>query len=333
MVTTGIGRDIMPVTPLEHTFSTVMIVVGVFMYAFIIGSASNSLANWDAGTLMFFTFLGLVWFHFIEKAERRQKLENINQYLRQRNISVSLQKRIRAFYDYMWSSNQSIRAKQGLLGDLHMTLALELHISLNRKIVENVPIFKVMKESECVIDMIEKLQPKIYIPGEYLCLQGELGSEMYIIVRGSVCVLVQNRGGSTIKQINTVSDGGVVGETALLYRSRRRASIRAATYCDVLILSKPDFDTVLKRYPEFRANMHRLATLRAKGWERVRSVLRMAKAVNFFGTGTKISDLLLTKLEPEEKDEKEPVLNEKKMEHSLLSFKRKKRYSFALPQG
>ena len=48
MITTGIGRDIMPVTFAEHIFSTAMIVIGVLMYAVIIGSASSALANLDS---------------------------------------------------------------------------------------------------------------------------------------------------------------------------------------------------------------------------------------------------------------------------------------------
>ena len=53
----------------EHIFSSVLIVLGVMMYAVIIGSASSALANLDSGN-----------------AERRQKLDSINQYMRQRHV-------------------------------------------------------------------------------------------------------------------------------------------------------------------------------------------------------------------------------------------------------
>lgn len=276
MVTTGIGRDIMPVTPSEHIFSTVIIVVGVFMYAFIIGSASNSLSNWDA-----------------EKAEKRRKLETINTYLRQRNIPLALQKRIRAFYDYMWSSLQNINTKDGVLADLHETLSLELQICLYRKLVEKIPLFTIIKKSECVIDMIEKLQSKIYIPGEYILLQGEVGTEMFVIIRGTVCKLLQNRKTRVIKQTGTLSDGKAVGENALLYRCRREYSLRAATYCDVLILSKMGFDQVLKNYPEFRGTIYKMAVDQATGWERVRTMIRMTKTLSMLGNKQNMEDILL----------------------------------------
>jgi hypothetical protein len=54
------------------------------------------------------------------------------------------------------------------MSDLHDSLRLELHISLNRKLIENVPMFKMIKDHNCLIDLIEKLKPKIFIPGEYV---------------------------------------------------------------------------------------------------------------------------------------------------------------------
>ena len=107
------------------------------------------------------------------------------------------------------------------MSDLHDSLRLELHISLNRKLIENVPMFKMIKDHNCLIDLIEKLKPKIFIPGEYVsllpsvhlsiaavllvayvlmhrflhgCLQivleGEIGAEMYVVVRGTVTVMI-----------------------------------------------------------------------------------------------------------------------------------------------
>jgi hypothetical protein len=100
------------------------------------------------------------------------------------------------------------------MSDLHDSLRLELHISLNRKLIENVPMFKMIKDHNCLIDLIEKLKPKIFIPGEYvsanlsftmgcaippysfffvyiqIVLEGEVGAEMYVVVRGIVNVMV-----------------------------------------------------------------------------------------------------------------------------------------------
>jgi hypothetical protein len=106
-----------------------MIAIGVLLYAIIIGSASSALSNLDSAN-----------------AERRQKLDSINQYLRQRRVPDDLQKRIRAYYDYMWSSHQSLNENGGVMTDLHPSLQLELHICLNRKLIENVPMFQMITD-------------------------------------------------------------------------------------------------------------------------------------------------------------------------------------------
>lgn len=191
MVTTGIGRDIMPVTVLEHIFSFTMILMGICMYAVIISSLSSLLSNLD-----------------VEKAERKKKQDSIRQFLRQKKVPLSLQRRIQAYYEYLWSSQQNVSSREGLLGDLHQTLWLELHISLNRKLIDKVKIFKSVKDPACVVDIIEKLTPKIFIPGEYVFMEGELSSEMFIIVRGQVHVLVKaNEGDEEDSLIHTLSEG------------------------------------------------------------------------------------------------------------------------------
>jgi hypothetical protein len=48
-----------------------------------------------------------------------------------------------AYYSYMWAAHQNIDNNESLLKDLHPSLQLELDISLNQKLIENIPMFKV----------------------------------------------------------------------------------------------------------------------------------------------------------------------------------------------
>ena len=59
-------------------------------------------------------------------------------------------------------------------------------------------------------------------------------------------------------------DGAFFGELSLLNASPRTASIRATTDCDIFILSKKDFDRVLKTYPEFLGKIKKIAEERYK---------------------------------------------------------------------
>jgi len=277
MVFTGIGRDVQPVSPLEHIVSILMILGGIIMYSIVIGQATSAFSNLEASD-----------------AERRQKLEAINQYMRVKRVPNPLQTRVREYYLYMWSSHQSLNEEGGIMADLHDSLRLELHISLNRKLIENVPMFKMIKDHNCLIDLIEKLKPKIFIPGEYIVLEGEVGAEMYVVVRGIVNVLIGK--GQDREIVATLKDGDVFGEHALITREKRNASVRSKTYCDLLVLSKIDFDEVMLQYPEFFSSLQKIAARKTEcGWERIRETIKMVRTIRIFGGEANMEQILLRK--------------------------------------
>jgi glucose-6-phosphate 1-dehydrogenase len=45
--------------------------------------------------------------------------------------------------------------------------------------------------------------------------------------------------------------GSFFGETSLLLSEPRNASVRAATYCELFVLEKADFNRVLRDHPQF----------------------------------------------------------------------------------
>ena len=69
--------------------------------------------------------------------------------------------------------------------------------------------------------------------------------QMFFITHGSVEV-VSDDGGTVF---TTLSKGQFFGEISLVYRNPRSTSVRAATDCDLLVLSKPKLDCLLASYP------------------------------------------------------------------------------------
>jgi CRP-like cAMP-binding protein len=98
-------------------------------------------------------------------------------------------------------------------------------------------------EEGFIRSLVILLKPQICLPGDWLIRQGEVGREMYLIVRGTMHVIANG----TV--VATISDGSYVGEVAVLYEQKRIASVRAATYCHLLLLSKEDIDSVVDHYP------------------------------------------------------------------------------------
>ena len=80
---------------------------------------------------------------------------------------------------------------------------------------------------------------------------------MYFIRRGEVEV-ISTEG----DHLTFLSEGGFFGEIAVLFNTKRTASVNAVTYCDLYVLAKEDLDSVLTHYPEQKALMLHSAKIR-----------------------------------------------------------------------
>ena len=98
------------------------------------------------------------------------------------------------------------------------------------------------------------------MPGDYIIHKGDLDEERYFINRGSVQVVSEDE--KTVYA--SLHEGAFFGEMALLLRSHRTATVKAADYCDVYILSKPDFENLLNRSPDFAEKVHEEVERRAR---------------------------------------------------------------------
>jgi glucose-6-phosphate 1-dehydrogenase len=94
--------------------------------------------------------------------------------------------------------------------------------------------------------VILALRPEVAAAGEVLIRKGDIGREMYILVRGEAEVI--DDAGRVVK---TFKDGDIFGEIALLIHTARTATVRAKTACDLMALDKTSLDRILHDYPHF----------------------------------------------------------------------------------
>ena len=79
----------------------------------------------------------------------------------------------------------------------------------------------------------------VLVPGEYAAEQGGYGDEMFFIVRGRLEVSYRDEDGM-LHTLAIREDGDFFGETALIRNAPRGATVKALTYCDLLVLSRRD---------------------------------------------------------------------------------------------
>ncbi|MEI6876949.1 MAG: cyclic nucleotide-binding domain-containing protein, partial [Spirochaetota bacterium] len=211
---------------LQIMYTIVVQLFGVGMYTYAIANVSSLVSNLD-----------------VARAAYQRRLEEINAFLRSQKIPAKLQERVRDYYSYLWSQHRSVNTTS-VVEELPRTLALEILLFLNRELLARVEIFQGADEL-FVRESVQLLRPRVFLPDEYIIRQGEFGDCMYFITGGEVEVVIGS------ERVAVLGAGSPVGETALVENVRRNASVRCLTYSTGYQLSKPDFDQLRAKYPEF----------------------------------------------------------------------------------
>lgn len=116
------------------------------------------------------------------------------------------------------------------------------------------PLFRDLSEDR--IRAISKLmRPLFAVPGELLIRKGERGDTAYFISSGAVEVITDH------VRVR-LGRGDVFGEIALLTGQPRTADVRALGYCNLLVLSRSDFRSLIDKDPALKQHMANMAAER-----------------------------------------------------------------------
>ena len=86
-------------------------------------------------------------------------------------------------------------------------------------------------------------------PGQVLIRQGDPGDDLFLVIAGQLDVAVEQPDHATTI-VDTIGEGGVVGELALLTGQPRNATVVARTATDLARLARADFERVAARHPK-----------------------------------------------------------------------------------
>nr|XP_054754339.1 cyclic nucleotide-gated channel cone photoreceptor subunit alpha-like [Lytechinus pictus] len=232
---TTIGETPKPVTDAEHLFVVVDFLVGVLIFATIVGNVGSMISHMNAS-----------------KADFQNRIDGVKHYMSLRKVSKELEQRIIKWFDYIWSNKKTLD-EEAILNTLPEKLRAEIAIHVHMDTLRRVTIF-----SDCepglLVELVLKLKPQVFSPGDFVCRKGDIGREMYIVKQGKLQVVSED--GKTVYA--TLSDGSYFGEISILNvpgslsGNRRTANVRSVGYSDVFCLSKDDLLDALKEYPEAR---------------------------------------------------------------------------------
>jgi hypothetical protein len=236
MTTVGFG-DITPNRNIEYVFTSLMMLLGASLYAFIIGNIASLLSKIDTAKINFWN-----------------RIEAISQYLRYRQVPSDINERVKKYYEYLWERHRGLTGNI-ILDDLPKPLRLEVVQSVARELLANVPLFKYCS-SLLKNELLMALKAQTYPPGCYVVQEGEIGKEIFFICRGKV-EIISDKGE---KRYGTMEDGEYFGDFSLIFNEKRTASVKTMTYCEIFVLNRDDFNRIKSEYSEFKDVLKKMSS-------------------------------------------------------------------------
>lgn len=167
-----------------------------------------------------------------------------------RKVSKDLELRVIKWFDYLWNNGKAQDERQ-VLRYLPDKLKAEIAIQVHMETLKKVRIFADC-EAGLLIELVLKLRPQVFSPGDYICKKGDIGREMYIIKDGKLAVVADDG----VTQFVVLGSGSYFGEISILNikgskaGNRRTANIRSIGYSELFCLSKDDLMESLLEYPD-----------------------------------------------------------------------------------
>ena len=223
-----IGENIEPSKGAEQLFAIGVMLVGACLYAIIFGQMAVIINNLNRASSRYQEHLG-----------------NMQEHMKNLRLPLHTQKRIREYFSEMWALNRALDRSQFFDG-LSTAQRGGALIFLYGEMVQKVPFFAAM-ESTCLLRLVKILDNDMFLTGDYLIRENELGGEMYFLRRGTVAVFKLSNPENVFCYL---SDGAYFGEVALVRGIRRTAMIQAKRFCDTSKLTIESLEELIEEFPD-----------------------------------------------------------------------------------
>ncbi|GBG00035.1 voltage-gated ion channel [Raphidocelis subcapitata] len=245
MTTVGYG-DISSVTVAEKVWAIVTMIGSGFFFSFVVGRMASVVVKLDS----------------VRNAQS-ERLETVTTFLKDVDLPRALSKRVLDFF-----KKQQVKPydRQQVLAMLPFELRSKILRQLYAGIIARVPLLRTMAHDDVFLtDVCVRLQHYTCTRDSFIYQRGEVGGDVFILVRGEVHVL--DADGETL--LLKIPEGSVFGEETVLRhmegfpRAKRADNVWCATPCTLLRIAQEDMTDMLERYPELLHTLKKLNKARS----------------------------------------------------------------------
>ncbi len=137
-------------------------------------------------------------------------MDAVKTYMSLRRVPNHLQGRVIRWFDFLWTHHKTTDDNQ-ILNLLPYKLRAEIAIHVHLDTLKRVVIFQ-NTEAGFLNELVLRLKPVLFSPGDFICRKGEVGKEMYIVSGGKLQVISDD--GKIV--LATLKAGSYFGEISIL---------------------------------------------------------------------------------------------------------------------
>eukprot|EP01064_Diplonema_japonicum_P019655 TRINITY_DN2840_c7_g1_i1.p1 TRINITY_DN2840_c7_g1~~TRINITY_DN2840_c7_g1_i1.p1 ORF type:complete len:953 (+),score=81.73 TRINITY_DN2840_c7_g1_i1:115-2973(+) len=248
----GLSRGTFPPGDLQQIFALITCLLGVWVYALMLAVVALALSA------------------VTQKSKFAQYLDNAKDVLmsetQAQRLTENFVDEALTHHRHVFATTGLISLDENILEEVPLQLDVALSLVRGRDTICKVPIFQgACDDDEYVYALERSLQPRIVPPLYDIISEGEVGTEMYFISHGECEVLVKNT------PVHLLKAGSFFGEIALMASCPRTATIRAKTFCNLLVLNKDSFSAVMSMFPE------PMQLIENRARDRIRAMMQMER--------------------------------------------------------
>jgi len=164
------------------------------------------------------------------------------------HLDPCLMQRIVRYHSYLSMHHLGPDAQE-LFTQLSVNLESEMKIFRIRDILESSAMFRGL-DGRTILLLVQTCTQHVFSPGDFVVRKGEIADCMYIVLRGTLAVLVSDDREECVRRMY---EGDCFGEICFLKASvQRTAWVRADTFVVLMRLDKERFDSLLGEETDIR---------------------------------------------------------------------------------
>ncbi|KAG7383988.1 hypothetical protein PHYPSEUDO_003157 [Phytophthora pseudosyringae] len=182
------------------------------------------------------------------KKELKERESHFDAFAKDHNLPASIRTRVLHYLKFQHTYLKGLDI-YATFSDLSPNLRVQLMMDLHGDTLQNLCIAPFLNQTQ-INGLAVRLKSELYIPGDTIIVEGDLGHKLYMVKGGTGMVLWKSTGTA----VATITAGSLFGEVAFFLRGQRRiASVQATTCSEMLVLGRRSWEELLASSPREEA--------------------------------------------------------------------------------